>query len=270
MMIRLDSLDDPRLADYRSLKTTNLTRWSHRFIAEGRLVVERLFTSDLKIHSLLVVEDQWDTLAPQISADVPAYVLPNSLLNQLVGFRFHQGVLASAERPLAPSLERLFQEAPPRFTMAACSRVTDPVNLAAIIRLSTAFCVTALLLETGCADPYSRRTVRVSMGNVFRLPVLESADLKSELSRLRGVHDVSLFATVLRDDAEPLDKVRPASRSVLVFGNEGEGLSEDWIEMSDRQITIPMRGGTDSLNVAVAAGIFLYHFDPKRHGSDYF
>jgi tRNA G18 (ribose-2'-O)-methylase SpoU len=148
--------------------------------------------------------------------------------------------------------------------MAACSRVTDPVNLATIVRLAAAFGASALLLEMGCADPFSRRVVRVSMGNVFRLPVVELPDLKPELARLRSVHDYSLFATVLDETAEPLDEVHPALRSILVFGNEHDGLSSEWINVCDRRITIPMRAGTDSLNVAIAAGIFLYHFDPLR------
>ena len=262
MLHRLDSLDDPRLADYRSLKTTNLTRWSGRFVSEGKVVVDRLLASGLLVRSLLVMESISESYADL--GELPVFVLPDSLAEKLVGFQFHQGVLACAERPPRLSLEDLLREAPPRFTLVACSRVTDPVNLATIIQLCTAFGAMALLLETGCADPYSRRTVRVSMGNVFRLPVLELADLKSDLARLREADELSLFATVLDEHAEPLGEVKPAPRSVLVFGNEADGLSPDWIDVCDRRITIPMRGGTDSLNVAVAAGIFLYHFDPQR------
>ncbi len=264
MLIPLESLNDARLADYRSLKMTNLTRWSGRLIAEGRVVVGRLLESGLTVHSLLVRESLVPSLDLPIPEDLPVFVLPDDLAKKLVGFDFHQGVLASADRPKAPSLESLFAQAPARWTMAACSRVTDPVNLAAIIRLCTAFGMSALLLETGCADPFSRRCVRVSMGNVFRLPLVELLDLKSELVRLREEYDYSLFATVLEESAEPLDKVRPAPRSIIVFGNEHDGLPADWTRLCDRKITIPMRGGTDSLNVAVAAGIFLYHFDPNR------
>jgi TrmH family RNA methyltransferase len=84
------------------------------------------------------------------------------------------------------------------------------------------------------------------------------------LSRSRRVYDLTLIATVLSAEAEPLGQVQPGSRNALVFGNESEGLSTEWIDLCDRRITIPMRGGTDSLNVAVAAGIVLYHFDPLR------
>ncbi|MCA9071936.1 MAG: RNA methyltransferase, partial [Planctomycetaceae bacterium] len=97
-----------------------------------------------------------------------------------------------------------------------------------------------------------------------RLPVLESSNLRQELTHLRSTHGFSLAATVLSDHAEPLDQVQPPPRNIILFGNEGEGLSTDWIDLCDRHITIPMRSGTDSLNVAVAAGIFLYHFDPHR------
>lgn len=263
-MIRLDAIDDPRVADYRSLKTTNLTHRSNRFIAEGRLVLERLIASDLRIHSVLVAENKWDTLSPQIPNDIQSFVMSKELMSQLVGFRFHRGVLASAERPTPPNLEDLIANTNERVTWVACSRVVDPLNLATIIRLCTAFGVTALLLESGCADPYSRRVVRVSMGNVFRLPVLESSNLQKELVHLQTEQGFSLVATVLNENAQPLDCVQPSSRNVIVFGNEGEGLSADWIELCDQQITIPMRGGTDSLNVGVAAGIFLYHFDSHR------
>lgn len=264
MLIPLNRLDDSRLADYRSLKTTNLTRWSGRLIAEGRVVVSRLLESGLTVHSLLLMENLVDSISLPIPEELPVFVLPDELAKNLVGFDFHQGVLAAADRPKALSLESLFASAPPKWTMAACSRVTDPVNLATIIRLCTAFGASALLLETGCADPFSRRSVRVSMGNAFRLPVVEQPDLKSELARLRSLYDYSLFATVLDESAEPLETVQPAPRSVVVFGNEHEGLPSDWIRLCDRKITIPMRGGTDSLNVAVAAGIFLYHFDPLQ------
>jgi tRNA G18 (ribose-2'-O)-methylase SpoU len=264
MLIPLDTLNDPRLVDYRSLKTTNLTRWSGRLIAEGRVVVGRLLESGLKVHSLLVRQSLVAAIETPLPEDLPVLVLPDLLAKELVGFDFHQGVLASADRPKAPALESLFANATAHWTMAACSRVTDPVNLATIIRLCTAFGASALLLETGCADPFSRRTVRVSMGNVFRLSIVEQPDLKNELMRLKTKYDYSLFATVLDENAEPLGEVQPPPRSIVVFGNEHDGLSQDWTRACDRKITIPMRGGTDSLNVAVAAGIFLYHFDAAQ------
>jgi len=266
MRIFCDNWNDPRLADYRSLKASNQKRWSNRFIAEGRFVVERLLQSRLKIHSILMAENRWEQFAEIVPDDLPVFTLPKSAVAELVGFKFHQGVLACAERPPKPRLDDLLAHAPERMTWAACSQVVDPVNLATIIRLCTAFDVRGLILEKGCADPFSRRVVRVSMGNVFRLPGLIPQDTNATLSRLQTNYAHSLWATVLDDAAEPIDRVEPGPRNVLLFGNEGAGLRPDWIDLSDRQITIPMHGDTDSLNVAVAAGIFLHHFDPRREG----
>ena len=81
------------------------------------------------------------------------------------------------------------------------------------------------------------------------------ADLKSLQSR-----GVELIATVLDESAEPLGDVTPPARTAMLFGNEAQGLSPGHIALCDRRVTIPMKLGTDSLNVAVAAGVFLYHF----------
>ena len=116
MLHRLDDLDDPRLADYRSLKTTNLTRWSQRFIAEGRVVVDRLLASGLPVRSLLLMESIADSYAGGVPEELPVLVLPDPLAEQLVGFSFHQGILACAERPENPSLEKILDNAPERWT----------------------------------------------------------------------------------------------------------------------------------------------------------
>jgi tRNA G18 (ribose-2'-O)-methylase SpoU len=97
------------------------------------------------------------------------------------------------------------------------------------------------------------------MGTVFHLPLVRSDDLLRDLARLRGEWGVGLVATVLDDRAVPLYRFERGPRLGVLFGNEAQGLSAAYVAASDTRITIPMRGGTDSLNVAVAAGIFLYH-----------
>jgi tRNA G18 (ribose-2'-O)-methylase SpoU len=98
------------------------------------------------------------------------------------------------------------------------------------------------------------------MGTIFRIPIIQSQDLLSDLRRLRERHGVQLLATVLDESAEPLASAPRAARIGLLFGNEAQGLSSQHVAACDRRVTIPMKLGTDSLNVSVAAGIFLYHF----------
>jgi tRNA G18 (ribose-2'-O)-methylase SpoU len=98
------------------------------------------------------------------------------------------------------------------------------------------------------------------MGAVFQLPIIETHQLGPSLTKLRDDLGFELVATVLDESAEPLPTFVRAPRTALLFGSEGHGLGDDWITHCCRQVTLPMSGGTDSLNVAVAAGVFLYHF----------
>jgi tRNA G18 (ribose-2'-O)-methylase SpoU len=254
---RVESLDDERLAPYRNLKQTNLTRWSGRFIAEGKLVVERLLASRLRTVSVLLSERRLGLLrelAP--GEEVDTLTIPEDLARELTGFNFHAGVMACGERPASLGFEGLPVGAGALFV--ACPRMTDPDNLGGLIRISRALGVSGLLLGEGCADPYSRRALRVSMGNAFDLPILECQNLRSDLLRLRERHGCTLTATVLADDAQPLEETRGRSPEVLLLGNESGGLDAESIALCDRRITIPMNGGTDSLNVVVAAGIVIH------------
>jgi tRNA G18 (ribose-2'-O)-methylase SpoU len=98
------------------------------------------------------------------------------------------------------------------------------------------------------------------MGAVLELEIVESADLADDVATLRRQHGVETIATVLDCAAEPLPAAGRAERIALLFGSEGHGLDDAWIAACDHRVTLPMQRGTDSLNVAVASGIFLYHF----------
>jgi len=116
-----------------------------------------------------------------------------------------------------------------------------------------------MLLGPQCCDPFWRQSIRVSMGNIFHLPILQTDDLHRDLRRLRQQWSVEHLATVLDEHAEPLSPASRQSRHIsLLFGNEAHGLGDEWLAECRRRITIPMRMGTDSLNVSVAAGILLY------------
>lgn len=264
------SLDDPRLDPYRNLKQTNLTRWSGLFIAEGKLVVERLLASRSRVRSILVSERRLDVLATlPFPPSVEVLVIADDLARQLTGFEFHAGVMACGWRAPSPRVEDLTW--PARSLIVACPRMTDPDNLGGLIRLCRAFGVSALLLGEGCADPFSRRVLRVSMGNAFDLTIVECNELDASLETLRRSAGFTLTATVLDEQALPLHRARRHDRDILLLGNEAEGLGLEWIGQSDRRLTIPMQGGTDSLNVAVAAGIFLHalrspHFGEASRG----
>jgi tRNA G18 (ribose-2'-O)-methylase SpoU len=145
-------------------------------------------------------------------------------------------------------------------TVLVCVDIQDPTNLGAILRTADAFGVTAVVLAGNCADPFSRRVLRVSMGATFQLILIQTDDLAGVLTALRHRCQMKLVAAVASNAGEPLERVDRDSRVALLLGNESRGLSDEWIRLCDRQVTIPMHSHADSLNVAVATGILLYHY----------
>ena len=257
-LIAVSNIDDPRLAPYRELNQRNLTRQSGLFIAEGDKVVERLISSRFPVASVLAEADWAERLAPQLPAEASIYVAERKLLEATIGFNFHRGVLACGRRLPGPTAAEIGRTCGERATILICSDVQDPTNLGSIIRTAAAFGCGGVILAGRCADPFSRRVLRVSMGAALHVPIVESRDLAAHARVLRQ-YGFSLAATVIDVDAQPLAAFQPPARLALVLGSEGHGLSVEVLALCDQRLTIPMRLGIDSLNVAVAAAVFLYH-----------
>jgi tRNA G18 (ribose-2'-O)-methylase SpoU len=260
MLVPIHSIDDPRLKYYRDLNERNLTRHSGQFVAEGEKVVERLIRSRFVIASILAEPCYAEKYRSAIANEVPIYVAERPLLQQTVGFHFHRGVVACGHRQPVTSVEQIADKfAGPRATVVVCPDVQDPTNLGSIIRTAAAFGCAAIVLGRGCADPFSRRVLRVSMGAALELPIVESGDLAVDLASLHESQFESV-AAVIDPAAQPLASAARGDRLALLLGSEGHGLSAEWLRHADRYVTIPMRLGIDSLNVAVAAAVLLYHF----------
>ena len=260
-MTPINSFDDPRLAPYRNLKDKELAHDGGRFIAEGEQVVRRLLVSAVKTESLLVADRKAKAIAPLVPAGVTMFVASDEMVEQIIGFEFHSGVLACGVRPTSPALENVLSKAVDSSrTVVVCTKITNSENLGSLIRISAGFGVAAMLLGEQCCDPFFRQTVRVSMGSAFVLPMVRSEDVVADMRRLKTDFGFELVATVLDREAQSLADAERSPKTALVFGGEADGLEPRQIAACDRRITIPMRRGTDSLNVSVAAGIFLYHF----------
>jgi tRNA G18 (ribose-2'-O)-methylase SpoU len=257
--IPIDHLDDSRIAIYRHLKANNRTRTGGQFVVEGEKLVDRLLASPFPTATALVTDRHEPRIAPRLPPDVPLFVVPHAMIHALVGFNFHQGILACGVRRPWPDLEDLVCRAGPRATLVVCPRLDNPENLGSIVRIADVFGVVAVVVGGRCPDPLSRRVLRVSMGTALRLPVLASTDLERDAERL-GSWGFERVAAVAEPGAEPFGAARRPPRLALFLGCEGSGLGPEWVARCDRRVTIPMRPGAESLNVAVAAGILLHHF----------
>ena len=199
-------------------------------------------------------------VAARIPRDVPLYVVPDRLVGALGGVQLppgHSGV--RPEAPLAGADGRIARRGD-RWVLVVCPTLNNPENLGAIIRIGDVFGAAAVLIGGPCPDPFSRRVLRVSMGTSLQLPVIVSDGPGGGGGTTPDGMGAELVATVVDPSAEPLDSARRPDRLALFFGSEGEGLAAEWIDRCDRRVTIPMRPGAESLNVAVAAGVVLHHF----------
>ena len=247
---------DPRLADFRDLAAADRRpdRPGGRglVIAEGVPVVRRLLASPYPVRAVLGVPSRLDALAADLAAvGCPVYRSSAAVMAGAVGFHLTRGVLASADRAPEPALSALLAAAR---RVLALEGVNDHENLGALFRNAAALGADAVLLGPRCADPLYRRSVRVSMGHVLRVPFG-----RGPLTALREA-GFAVLALTPRPSAVPLSTVDPAvPRAALLVGAEGPGLSPEAVATADVQVRIPMAAGVDSLNVATAAAIALHH-----------
>jgi tRNA G18 (ribose-2'-O)-methylase SpoU len=259
------TLDDPRLADYRDLRDRRLGPSSGRFIAESEVVVRKLLAAGMPIHSMLLTAPRLASLEPLLAAtprSFPIFLVPQTVMDKVAGFHVHRGCLAIAERP------RRALPADAHLIVIAVDLV-DVDNLGSLARNAAAFGVDALMLSPRSADPYYRKAVRTSAGAVLALPIVRAGRWPEDLLALRDEHGFQLAAAVLTDSALPLPLFAPAEHLALLFGPEGPGLDPALQQLCDIRLKIPMVSspGVDSLNVANASAVFLYHITqvfPRR------
>jgi tRNA G18 (ribose-2'-O)-methylase SpoU len=256
VVIPLNDPDDARLADYRALTDVELrTRWEPPhglFIAEGDLVLRRALRAGYRPRSYLVDAKRVDQVA-DLDGDAPVYAAAPAVLRQVTGFNVHRGVLASFHRKPARGADEVLAGAR---RLAVLEEVNNHTNLGAIFRGAAALGMDAVLLSPTCADPLYRRSVRVSMGEVFAVPYATLEPWPGGLDLVRAA-GFTLLALTPAPDAVPIQSLGPAQRArpALLLGAEGPGLTAAALAAADARVVIPMSNGVDSLNVAAAAAV---------------
>jgi tRNA G18 (ribose-2'-O)-methylase SpoU len=256
-----------QLDDYRALNDPARRRQVERrggyFVVEGLLALEALLASPYPVRSVLADERRAGRVAALVGGLAPVIVRPRDEVAAVAGFDFHRGVLAAADRlPLRAAADLA---AGARLVVVA-EGLSDHENLGALFRNAAAFGADAVLLDPTTADPLYRRSVRVSLGHVLRVPWTR---LTPWPAGLRGLRDDGLAVLALTPDpgADPIDDVAtqavPLGPVALMVGAEGPGLTGAALAAADRRVRIPIAAGVDSLNVATAAAIALHRLAPR-------
>ena len=255
---QVEAPDDPRVADYVGL-TDGARRMRHEpgagfFIAEGEKVIARTAAAGYPVRSLLVSPSRLADLTPEVAAlRCPVYVASYDVLQAVTGFHVHRGALASFGRlPLRSATEVLAGAT----RVVVMETVTNHTNLGAVFRSAAGLGMDAVLLSPNSCDPLYRRTVRVSMGQVFSVPYafLDRWPQGVEDVRAAGFRVLALTPQASATDLADV-VVGPHDKVALLFGAEGPGLTEEVLRAADERVRIPMAAGVDSLNVGAAAAV---------------
>ena len=264
---RIGALDLPELAPYRTLRRPAEHEAQGIFVAEGDKVVHRLLASQLTVVSVLLPQHRLAEYEPGLKArgeDLPVYaVTEKRVLEELVGFEMFQGVMAVARIPPPCGLAELLAGTKLPRLFAAADGLTSAENIGVLVRNCVAFGVQALLVGETSASPFLRRAVRNSMGTIFQLPVIETANLGQILNELRR-QGVRCVAAHPHTDKRLLHQTSFKTDACIVFGAEGNGISPAVLAACDEAVAIPMPPTVDSLNVASAAAVFLYEASRQR------
>ncbi len=249
-MEHITSAKNPMIRELKSLSTRKGREATGRFLVEGEVMLREALQCGLRIHEVLAEDGRADLAEAFAAAGARAFTVPRSLLESVCETRTPQGVCASfdvpAPQPLSDASARI----------VALDGVQDPGNVGTIWRTADAAGFLGILFGGGCADPLSPKVQRAAMGSGFRVPFVLAEDLPAALLDLKARGWMVLASDLHGGDfyARP----NPGERFVLVIGNEARGISDATREAASALVKLPMRGGAESLNAAVAAGIMMY------------
>ena len=252
------------IRDSRTTRTSPTSRSGGRsepagglYLAESAKVIARAIAAGHVPRSVLLQEQWLDAVRPLVDAfDVPMFVGEAGMLESLTGYHLHRGAIASMHRPPLREVHEVIAGAR---RIVVLEDIVDHTNVGAIFRSVAGLGADAVLVTPRCADPLYRRSVRVSMGTVLQVPWTRLPDWPggADLLRADGFH---IAALALEDGAIGLDEFAadPPERVALLLGTEGDGLSAAALGVADTVVSIPMRHGVDSLNVASASAVALW------------
>jgi tRNA G18 (ribose-2'-O)-methylase SpoU len=258
LIIPIDDPADPRVEPFVNVRERDLVGRQGRFVAEGEVVLAAAAGRGL-LEALLLDRKRVEGLGPVLSRldpQTPVYTASQGVLDAVVGFHIHRGILAIGRRPPEPSAAALLARLPQRCVVLALFGIGNHDNMGGLFRNAAAFGAGAVLLGPDCCDPLYRKAIRVSVGAALTTPFARFAPDEDPVAVLEGAGFQPLALSPA--GGERLSDLEPPAKAAMLLGAEGPGLPPDLMART-RTVRIPMSPGWDSLNVAVAGAIALHH-----------
>ncbi|MCR4945094.1 MAG: RNA methyltransferase [Clostridium sp.] len=251
-MVYIESKDNSLYKETKKLKERKGRSKSSKYIIEGFRLVQEAFKAGIDIEYLFISnkeEYKLDDYLKEYKDKTKVYGLDDNLLKELCATEKPQGIVAVVKmKDKDIALEGDFY--------IICDKVQDPGNLGTIIRTAHAAGVNGIILTKGTVDVYNEKTIRSTMGSLFYVPVVYDDDNLTLVKKLKE-KGFSILATSLEGEKDFFNEDLSGKIAISV-GNEGNGVSEEVYNISDKKVKIPMPGGAESLNVAIASSIIIY------------
>ena len=250
-MKRIESLSNSLVKYWKKLATTRKERdQSGEFLVEGfHLVEEALQGTDVLT---LIVREGVEIPATWNVDNIYMVEVTAAIAAELAETERTQGIFAHCKQP-----DFEVKSSWKKFLLI--DAVQDPGNVGTMIRTADAAGMDAVILGKGSADPFNPKTIRSTQGSIFHLPVLRG-ELVDWVEQLQE-RDIPIYGTALDATSVVYNQVQKTPSFAVIMGNEGSGISKELLTKTTKNVIIPIMGGAESLNVAVATGIVLYHFE---------
>ncbi|MEC3757349.1 RNA methyltransferase [Bacillus halotolerans] len=245
-MKQIESAKNQKVKDWKKLHTKKERTKTNTYLIEGEHLVEEALKSPGAVKEILV-KDEAD-IPPNLDMGIQCYVLSEDAFSAVTETETPQRIAAVCNMPeehLAPPKRVLLIDA-----------VQDPGNLGTMIRTADAAGLDAVVLGDGTADAFNGKTLRSAQGSHFHIPVVRR-NLQSYVDELKA-EGVKVYGTALQNGA-PYQDISPSGSFALIVGNEGAGVDTGLLEKTDLNLYVPLYGQAESLNVAIAAAILMYH-----------
>lgn len=252
----IKDIDDKRIIRYRNLKfTPPIHRQEKIFITEGEKVTTTLLKSHIEVLSLFALREYYERLGDLISSKrIPKgslFTADRETMQQIVGYRLHQGIMAIGRQPGETPAEKL--ESP----IVVMNGIINSENVGAIIRNAAAFGIDSILYDNETSSPWLRRAVRVSIGTILKMKYASTGDLPKTMLMLKS-RGFKIIASEITDDAVSLGEFKFPEKYAVVLGTESKGIFPEILDKCDHTVMIPIDTAVNSINVAASSAIILY------------
>lgn len=260
-MEKITSRENPKIKLLSKLiKSKKIRTETNLFVVEGlRLVLDAL-RSEVDIQSIFITEECLDKNGKKLMLTSlereKIYLISEELSNHISDTQSPQGIYAVCKRlDKCANIDTIYNNG---ILVCLCS-LKDPGNVGTIIRTAEAFGINAVILTEDCADVFSPKVLRSTMGSAFRIKIITFKNEEQMLEKLKE-RNITTYASVLNDKSMKLGSFTFSSKSAVLIGNEANGLKESVINECDYSLYIPMKGNAESLNAATAANVIMWEF----------